>query len=120
MFSQAGRKASKSKLTSVARVPRKHRRGPLPRPDTLRFRRVIAAIAAFALVTAGGLAAAVPSAAAETGQNYIVVLKDGVVDPGAAASAQQSAYGFTASKVYRSAVNGYSATMTRPGATGPG
>ncbi|GAA2139806.1 subtilisin AprE [Arthrobacter humicola] len=112
MFSQAGRKASKSKLTSVARVPRKHRRGPLPRPDTLRFRRALAAIAAFALVTAGGLVAAVPTAAAETGQNYIVVLKDGVVDAGAAAAAQQSTYGFTASKVYRSAVNGYSATMT--------
>ena len=41
-----------------------------------------------------------------------MVLKDGVVDPGAAAAAQQSAYGFAASKVYRNAVNGYSATLT--------
>ena len=59
-----------------------------------------------------GLAAAAPSAAAEPAQSYIVVLKDGVVDAGAAAAAQQSAYGFTASKVYRNAVNGYSATLT--------
>jgi subtilisin family serine protease len=61
---------------------------------------------------AGGLVAAAPTTAAEPRQSYIVVLKDGVVDPGAAALAQQSAYGFTASKVYRHAVNGYAATMT--------
>ncbi|MGO4229270.1 S8 family serine peptidase [Arthrobacter sp. YAF34] len=72
----------------------------------------MAAIAAFALVIAGSLAVAAPSTAAETPHSYIVVLKDGVVDPGAAALAQQSAYGFTASKIYRHAVNGYAATMT--------
>jgi subtilisin family serine protease len=112
MFSQASRKASKPQLTSVARAQRKYRRGALPRPDGFRFGRTLAAVAAFALVVAGGLAAAAPSSATETRQSYIVVLKDGVVDPGAAALAQQSAYGFTASKVYRHAVNGYAATMT--------
>jgi subtilisin family serine protease len=112
MFSQASRKASKPQLTSVARAPRKHRRRALPRPDGFWFGRTMAAIAAFALVIAGSLAAAAPSTAAETPHSYIVVLKDGVVDPGAAALAQQSAYGFTASKVYRHAVNGYAATMT--------
>lgn len=112
MFSQASRKASKPQLTSVAPVPRGHRRGGLPRPDTLRLRPAVAALGAFALLVGGGLVAAVPSAAAGAAESYIVVLKDGVVDPGAAAAAQQSAYGFTASKVYRNAVNGYSATLT--------
>jgi len=112
MFSQASRKASKPKLTSVARTPRRHRRSSLPRPDTDWFGRGLASLAAFALVAGGSLMAAVPSNAAAPAQNYIVVLKDGVVDAGAAAAAQQSAYGFTASKVYRNAVNGYSATLT--------
>ena len=112
MFSQASRKASKPKLTSVARTPRRHRRSSLPRPDTFWFGRGLASLAAFALAAGGGLVAAAPSNAANPAQNYIVVLKDGVVDAGAAAAAQQSAYGFTASKVYRNAVNGYSATLT--------
>src|SRR6478672_8964782 len=112
MFSKASRKASKPQLTSVARAPRRYRRRALPRPDGFWFGRTMAAIAAFALVIAGSLAVAAPSTAAEARHSYIVVLKDGVVDPGAAALAQQSAYGFTASKVYRHAVNGYAATMT--------
>jgi subtilisin family serine protease len=72
----------------------------------------VAALAAFVLLAGGGLVAAAPSSAAGPAQAYIVVLKDGAADPGATAAAQQSAYGFTATKVYRSAVNGYSATMT--------
>ncbi|BCW72741.1 S8 family serine peptidase [Arthrobacter sp. NicSoilB8] len=111
MFSQASRKASKPQLTSVARAPRRHR-STLSRPDGLRFRRALASLAVVALVAGFGLVAAAPSSAAEKAQNYIVVLKDGVADAGAAALAQQSAYGFTASKVYRNAVNGYSATLT--------
>jgi subtilisin family serine protease len=112
MFSQASRKASKSQLTSVAPVLHRRRRSGLPRPDSLRLRPALAALGAFALVIGGGLVTAAPSAAAVAAQNYIVVLKDGVADPAAAAAAQQSAYGFTASKVYRNAVNGYSATLT--------
>ncbi|SDK61804.1 S8 family serine peptidase [Arthrobacter sp. ok362] len=112
MFSQASRKASDPQLTSVARVPRRRRRSALPRPDRLRFRRALASLTVVALVSGFGLAAAAPSSAAQRAQSYIVVLKDGVVDAGAAAAAQQSAYGFTASKVYRNAVKGYSATMT--------
>ncbi|WP_231494348.1 S8 family peptidase [Arthrobacter sp. 9MFCol3.1] len=112
MFSQASRKASKPKLTSVARTPRRRRRSSLPRPDTAWFRRGLASLAAFALVAGGGLVAAAPSNAGGPAQNYIVVLKDGVVDAGAAAAAQQSAYGFATSKVYRNAVKGYSANLT--------
>ena len=112
MFSQASRTATKPQLTSVARVPRRHRQGTFPRPDTSWFGRALASLAALALVVGGGLAAAAPSASAEPRQNYIVVLKDGIVDAGAAAAAQQNAYGFAASKVYRNAVNGYSATMS--------
>ena len=112
MFSQASRKASKPQLTSVARAPRRHRRSTLPRPDTSWFRRALASLTVVALVSGFGLVAAAPSSAAGPAQNYIVVLKDSVVDAGAAALAQQSAYGFTASKVYRNAVNGYSATLT--------
>ena len=112
MFSQASRKASKPQLTSVARARRRHRRGALPRRDTSWFRRALASLTVVALVSGFGLVAAAPSSAAGPAKNYIVVLKDGVVDAGAAAAAQQSAYGFTASKVYRNAVNGYSATLT--------
>ena len=112
MFSQASRKASDPQLTSVARAPRRHRGSALPRPDRLRYRRALASLTVIALVSCFGLAAAAPSSAAETAQNYIVVLKDGVVDAGATATAQQRAYGFTASKVYRNAVNGYSAVLT--------
>jgi subtilisin family serine protease len=112
MFSQASRKASNPQLTSVARIPRRHRRRSLPRPDTFWFGRGLASLAALALVAGGGLVAAAPSNAAGPERNYIVVLKDGVVDAGAAAAAQQRAYGFATSKVYRNAVNGYSANMT--------
>ncbi len=112
MFRRASRKASKPQSAPVARAPRRHQRSAVPRPDRLSFRRELASLAVVVLVAGFGLAAAAPSAAAEKAQNYIVVLKDGVVDPGAAAAAQQSAYGFAASKVYRNAVNGYSATLT--------
>jgi subtilisin family serine protease len=61
---------------------------------------------------AGGLVAAVPSTGAEPEQKYIVVLKDGLVDAGTAAAAQQGSYGLTVSTVYRDAVSGYAATMT--------
>jgi subtilisin family serine protease len=112
MFSQASRKASDPQLTSVARVPRRHRHSALPRPDRLPFRRALASLTVVALVSCFGLAAAAPSSAAQKAQSYIVVLKDGVVNAGATAAAQQRAYGFTASKLYRNAVNGYSANMT--------
>ena len=78
MFSQASRKASDPQLTSVARAPRRHRGNTLPRPDRTRFRRVLASLTVVALVSCFGLAAAAPSSAAETAQNYLVVLKDGV------------------------------------------
>ena len=112
MFSKASRKASNPQMPSVARTTRRHRRSALPRPDRLPFRRALASLTVVAMVAGFGLAAAVPSSAAGAVQSYIVVLKDGVVDPGAAATAQQNAYGFAASKVYRNAVNGYSATLT--------
>ncbi|XTR50853.1 protease inhibitor I9 family protein [Pseudarthrobacter sp. So.54] len=68
-------------------------------------------LAALALAVAGVLSAAVPSSASEQEQSYIVVLKDSVADAGAAAAAQQDSYGLSVSTVYRSAVNGYAATM---------
>ena len=69
-------------------------------------------LAALSLAVAGGLVAAVPSAGAEKEQRYIVVLKDGAVDAGTAAAAQQGSYGLAVSTVYRNAVTGYAATMT--------
>ncbi|MET4134857.1 S8 family serine peptidase [Pseudarthrobacter sp. PvP090] len=68
-------------------------------------------IAALSLAMAGSLVAAIPSAGAEQEQGYIVVLKDGVVDAGSAAAAQQDSYGLSVSTVYRDAVIGYAATM---------
>ncbi|MET1065050.1 MAG: S8 family serine peptidase [Arthrobacter sp.] len=41
-----------------------------------------------------------------------MVLKDGLVDAGTAAAAQQGTYGLSVSTVYRNAMNGYAATMT--------
>lgn len=82
---------------------------PASRP---RVGRIVAGVAALGLAVAGGFVAAVPAAAAEPEQRYIVVLKDGAVDPGSAAVAQQGSYGLTVSTVYREAVSGYAATMT--------
>lgn len=73
----------------------------------------VGALAAVALAAGGGILAAAPSAAAaEPVQNYIVVLKDGAGDAGALAAAQQGKFGFRATTVYRSAVLGYSGSMT--------
>ena len=82
---------------------------PASRP---RARRIVSGIAALVLAVAGGLIAASPATTAEQKQRYIVVLKDGAVDPGSAAVTQQKGYGLTVSTVYREAVNGYAATMT--------
>ncbi|XAS63703.1 S8 family serine peptidase [Micrococcaceae bacterium Sec5.8] len=75
------------------------------------MRSLAGGLAALALAVAGVLSAAVPSSASEQEQSYIVVLKDSVADAGAAAAAQQDSYGLSVSTVYRSAVNGYAATM---------
>ncbi len=83
-------------------------------PDRVRPR-LVGSLAALALATGGGIAAAVPSAAAppaDPAQSYIVVLKDGAGDAGALAAAQQAKFGFRAANVYRSAVLGYSGAMT--------
>jgi subtilisin family serine protease len=77
-----------------------------------RTRSLVGGLAALALATGGGIAAAAPSTAAEPVQSYIVVLKDGAGDAGALAAAQQGKFGFKASNVYRSAVLGYSGAMT--------
>ena len=82
-----------------------------PPPEGARPRRFLAGAAALALAAGGGVAAAAPAAAASA-QSYIVVLKDTAGDPGAVAAAHQGKFGFTASKVYRDAVSGYSGTMT--------
>lgn len=92
------------------------RRNPgtaMSRPATRpRARRIVGGLAALVLAVAGGLIAASPATTAEQKQRYIVVLKDGAVDPGTAAVAQQRGYGLTVSTVYREAVSGYAATMT--------
>ena len=77
-----------------------------------RIRGILGGLAALSLAVAGSLVAAVPSTGAEQKQNYIVVLKDGPVDAGTAATAQQGKYGLAVSTVYRNAVKGYAATMT--------
>ncbi|MFF1686943.1 MULTISPECIES: S8 family serine peptidase [unclassified Streptomyces] len=58
------------------------------------------------------------AAAAEDERGYVVVLKDSVADPKAAASRQTRAYGGSgATVVYRHALKGYAATMTPAQAT---
>lgn len=77
-----------------------------------RLRGFLGGLAALSLAAAGSLVTAIPSAAAEQEQGYIVVLKDGAVDAGTAAAQQQGSYGLSVSTVYRNAVSGYAATMT--------
>ena len=112
MFSQASRKASKPQLTSVARVPRRHRRSALPRPDRLRFRRALAAWRPLPWSSAAAWRPRLPRPRPSRRKTTSWCSRTASWTPAAAAAAQQSAYGFTASKVYRNAVNGYSATMT--------
>ncbi|MFD3475841.1 protease inhibitor I9 family protein [Streptomyces sp. NPDC058695] len=58
------------------------------------------------------------AAAAEDERGYVVVLKDSVADPKAAASRQTRAYGGSgATVVYRHALKGYAATMAPAQAT---
>lgn len=76
------------------------------------IRGLLGGIAALGLAVAGSVAAAVPPTGAEQEQSYIVVLKDGAVDAGTTAAAQQGSYGLSVSTVYRAAVHGYAATMT--------
>ena len=113
MFSHVRRPGSSREPALAAAGPRQNPGTAAPPPKTRsRFRRIVGGLAALSLAVAGGLVAAVPSTAAEQEQRYIVVLKDGAVDAGTAAAAQQGSYGLTVSTVYRNAVSGYAATMT--------
>ena len=113
MFSQVRRQASTSQLASVAAGTRRHRpRRPADLPaDRPWLRGILGGLAALVLAAGGGIVAG-PAAGAEAEQSYIVVLKDSVADPAAAAAAHQGSFGFTTSKIYRHAVSGYAATMS--------
>ena len=113
MFSHVRHPGSSREPALAAAGPRQDPGNAAPPPKIrTRVRSFVGGLAALGLAVAGVFAAAVPATAAEQEQSYIVVLKDGVVDPGAAAAAQQGSYGLTVSTVYRDAVNGYAATMT--------
>lgn len=113
MFSHVRHPGSSRQPALAAAGPRQDPGNAAPPPKIrTRVRSFVGGLAALSLAVAGVLVAAVPATAAEQEQSYIVVLKDDVVDPGAAAAAQQGSYGLTVSTVYRDAVNGYAATMT--------
>ena len=113
MFSHVRRPGSSREPVRAAAGAHRNAGTAAPPPkNTSRFRRLVGGLAALSLAVAGGLVAAVPSAGAEKEQRYIVVLKDGAVDAGTAAAAQQGSYGLSVSTVYRNAVSGYAATMT--------
>ena len=113
MFSHVRRPGSSREPVRVAAGAHRNAGTAAPPPNMMsRFRRIVGGLAALSLAVAGGLVAAVPSTGAEQEQRYIVVLKDGVVDAGAAAATQQGSYGLSVSTVYRAAVSGYAATMT--------
>lgn len=113
MFSYVRRPGSSRQPAPTAPEPHQDPGTTTPRPRARqRFRRIVGGLAALGLAVAAGLVAALPSTGAEQEQKYIVVLKDGLVDAGTAAAAQQGSYGLTVSTVYRDAVSGYAATMT--------
>jgi len=113
MFSHVRRPGSSREPVRAAAGAHRNAGTAAPPPKNMsRFRRFVGGLAALSLAVAGGLVAAVPSAGAEKEQRYIVVLKDGAVDAGTAAAAQQGSYGLAVSTVYRNAVTGYAATMT--------
>ena len=113
MFSHVRRPGSSQEPVLAAAGARRNAGTAAPPPkNTLTFRRIVGGLAALSLAMAGGLVAAIPSAGSEPEKRYIVVLKDGAVDAGAAAATQQGSYGLSVSTVYRDAVNGYAATMT--------
>ena len=113
MFSHVRRPGSSRVPAVTAAGPRQNpgTAAPPPKTGTL-IRGIVGILAALSLTVAGGLVTALPSTGAEREQSYIVVLKDGVVDAGTAAAAQQGSYGLTVSTVYRDAVSGYAAKMT--------
>lgn len=112
MSNHVRRQAPPAQQAPPAAAPHRDRASAAPPNNKPWPRRLLGAFAAVALAVGAGFAAPAPAAAADTQQSYIVVLQDGVVDPAAAAAAQQGSYGFTVSTVYRDAVNGYAATMT--------
>ena len=112
MFSHVRRSGSSREPMLAAAGARRNAGTAAPPPKITRFRGIVSGLAALSIAVAGGLLAAVPSAGAEPEQSYIVVLKDGFVDAGTAAAAQQGSYGLSVSTVYRAAVSGYAATMT--------
>ena len=113
MFSYVRRPGSSRQPAPQPRGPRQDPGNAAPPPKARqRIRGIVGGLAALSLAVAGGLVAAVPSTGAEQEQKYIVVLKDGLVDAGTAAAAQQGSYGLAVSTVYRNAVSGYAATMT--------
>ena len=113
MFSHVRRPGPSREPVPATAGERRNAGTAAPSPKIMsRFRRLVCGLAALSLAVAGGLVAAVPSAGAEQEHRYIVVLKDGIVDAGTAAAAQQGSYGLSVSTVYRAAVNGYAASMT--------
>ena len=110
--------ANHQPATAASAPPRPARRGVRPRSKSSRFKTALASAAAL-ILTAGALGAGSgPAAAVQPGtagptQSYIVVLQDSVTDAGATAAAHQGTFGFAAARVYRDAVNGYSAEMTQ-------
>lgn len=113
MFSYVRRPGLSRQPAPAAPEPHQDPGTTTPPPKARRrFRRIVGGLAAMGLAVAAGPVAALPATGAEQEQKYIVVLKDGPVDAGTAATAQQGSYGLTVSTVYRDAVSGYAATMT--------
>jgi subtilisin family serine protease len=76
------------------------------------MRRIVIAMAVVGLALAGMVASSGGATAAATKGKYIVVLKDGVTDPGAVAKGQAAKYGGTVGFVYQHALKGYSVTLS--------
>jgi subtilisin family serine protease len=78
-------------------------------------RRIIAVLGAASLAVLS-LGVAAPASAAGQASGYIVVLRDSGQDPGAVAAEHANREGGRVSRVYRSALKGYAATMSAQGA----
>ena len=78
----------------------------------MRLRSLLAPLTVLTLLAAGTVATPAANAAPQTRSSYIVVLRDGAGDPATVASGHVRRFGGSVGYVYRSALRGFSVSVT--------